>query len=86
MNPVIAEFFSIVLYILLAAVVIRALMSWFPNAANNEFGRLLFRLTEPMLAPVRRVMPRTGMIDLSSMVVIIILWLMLSVVAQVSNG
>lgn len=85
MNPAIAEIFTIILYILLAAVVIRALMSWFPSAANNEFGRLLFRLTEPMLAPVRRILPRTGMIDFSSMAVIIILWLMISVVAQVSN-
>jgi YggT family protein len=84
-NSVVAEFFTIVLYVLLAAVVIRALMSWFPNAANNEFGRLLSRITEPMLAPVRRVMPRTGMIDFSSMVVIILLWLMITVVAQVSN-
>lgn len=83
MNPAIAEFFTIVLYVLLAAVVIRALLSWFPSAANNEFGRLVFRLTEPMLAPIRRIMPRTGMIDFSSMVVIIILWLMITVVAQV---
>ncbi|MBN9495011.1 YggT family protein, partial [bacterium] len=83
MNPAVAEFFTIVLYILLAAVIVRALLSWFPNAANNEFGRLIFRITEPMLAPVRRIMPRTGMIDFSSMVVIILLWLMITVVAQV---
>jgi YggT family protein len=83
MNPAVAEFFTIVLYILLAAVIVRALLSWFPNAANNEFGRLIFRITEPMLAPVRRIMPRTGMIDFSSMVVIILLWLMITVVALV---
>ena len=29
----------------------------------------LFTLTEPVLRPVRRVVPRTGMIDLSFMVV-----------------
>lgn len=83
MNPVVAEFFTIVLYVLLAAVVVRALLSWFPSVANNEFGRLVFRMTEPMLAPIRRIMPRTGMIDFSSMVVIILLWLMIAVVAQV---
>jgi len=82
-NPVVAEFFTIVLYVLLAAVVVRALLSWFPSVANNEFGRLVFRMTEPMLAPIRRIMPRTGMIDFSSMVVIILLWLMIAVVAQV---
>ena len=42
--------------------------------------RLLDAITEPLLEPVRRMLPRTGMIDLSAMVVMIVLYIMVAVV------
>jgi uncharacterized protein YggT (Ycf19 family) len=41
-------------------------------------------VTEPLLEPVRRIMPRTGIIDLSALIVIILLYVMISVVDRVT--
>jgi YggT family protein len=85
-HPTIAAIFTTFLYILLIAIVIRALMSWFPGAQNNAFARLLHQITEPLLEPVRRVMPRAGMIDFSALAVIILLWLMIAVINQLAES
>lgn len=84
MNPTVAQLFIIFLYFLIAAVVIRAILSWLPISPRSEFVRLIYRITEPLLDPVRRVMPRTGIIDLSAMLVLIVLMLMVQVVQRVS--
>jgi YggT family protein len=81
MNDQIATIFVVFLYVLMAAIIVRSLLSWFPNVdRNNQFVQMLDLVTEPLLAPVRNIMPRTGMIDLSAMVVIIVLVVMVSVV------
>ncbi len=70
------------LYILIIAIVARALLSWFPISRNNPFVQLIHQITDPLIEPVRRLMPRTGMIDLSPMIVVILLWLMIVVVGR----
>ena len=80
MNHQVAQLVSAFLYLLILAIIARSLLSWFPVSPRNQFVRLLNQFTEPLLEPVRRIMPRTGMIDLSAMVVIIILYVMLTVV------
>ena len=68
MIGLIAAFLQIYLLILIG----RAVLSWFPVRAGGvaaSLNSVLFTLTEPVLRPVRRVVPRTGMIDLSFMVV-----------------
>lgn len=54
----------------------RVILSWFPVTPGTAMARvndLLFRITEPVLGPVRRIMPRTGMLDLSPLVVTILI-------------
>ncbi|WBL36409.1 YggT family protein [Tepidiforma flava] len=82
MNPAIAQLFTLFLWLLILAIFLRSLMSWFPISQDNEVARLLYRVTEPLLEPVRRVLPRTGFIDFSGMVVIILLYVMISVVQR----
>jgi YggT family protein len=54
---------------------VRALFSWFPPPSGGlaTVYRILLDLTEPVLAPLRRVIPPAGMFDLSFLVLIIIL-------------
>ena len=85
MNPVIAEIFRAFLYILIIAMVARAILSWIPISRSNPFVQLIQQITDPLVEPVRRFMPKTGMIDLSPMLVVILLWLMIMVVNRVSN-
>jgi YggT family protein len=69
-------------YVLLA----RALVSWIPNLdPDNPFVRILYQLTEPVLDPIRKLIPPLGgMIDISIMVAffgIMVLQMMLGSVA-----
>jgi YggT family protein len=55
-------------------VLARVLLSWFPIRPGTPFASvyvLLRDLTEPVLAPLRRVIPPAGMFDLSSLVLLI---------------
>lgn len=48
----------------------RVLMTWLPNLdPNNPIARFLYRMTEPVLAPIRSALPPMGGIDLSPLVV-----------------
>ncbi len=85
MNDQIASIFVLFLYVLIFAIVIRSLLSWFPIDRNNELVRLLDMVTEPLIDPVRRIMPRTGMIEFSAIVVIIVLYVMITVVQTAAN-
>lgn len=82
MNHQVAQLFTWFLYLLIFAVIGRSLLSWFPINQDNQFAYVLRRITDPLIEPFRRIMPRMGMIDLSPMAVIIILWLMIAVVNQ----
>jgi YggT family protein len=68
------EIIQATILVLTLAIIGRALMSWIPNMdPRNPIAEFLITITEPILAPLRRVMPRTGMIDLTPMIAIILL-------------
>jgi YggT family protein len=71
---VIAQVIEMFIIVLSLAIIARALLSWFPNIdPRNPAVELLVGITEPILAPIRSVMPRIGMIDLTPMIAIILL-------------
>jgi YggT family protein len=49
------------------------IMSWLPVDRRNVLVVTLYRLTEPALMPIRRVLPPMGGLDLSPMVLLIVL-------------
>jgi len=51
----------------------RMIMSWVDPQGRNQVSSFLFQATEPILAPVRRMLPRMGMVDWSGFVVLIVL-------------
>ena len=58
---------------LTAAIFIRVLLSWFPIDPRNPLVALLYDVTEPILEPLRRVIPRLGMFDLSPLVALLLI-------------
>jgi YggT family protein len=74
----VATLFDIYSYILLA----RVLLSWFPIDPYNLIVQLLIQLTEPLLAPIRRLLPPTGMLDLSPIVGFIIILVLKQIVVS----
>ena len=70
----IAEIIDKTFLVLTILIIARALMSWFPNVdPRNPIVEFLITVTEPILAPIRSVMPRLGMLDLTPMIAIILL-------------
>jgi YggT family protein len=69
------NFAEILLQILWVAILIRVLLSWFPIDPSNPIIRVLFEVTEPVLAPFRRVIPRIGMFDLSPLAALLVIQL-----------
>ncbi|PJF34888.1 MAG: YggT family protein [Candidatus Thermofonsia Clade 1 bacterium] len=61
--------FSFLIFNLL--ILARVLMSWFNPDPSSAVVRTIYQLTEPILAPIRRLLPSTGMFDLSPMVALI---------------
>ena len=62
--------------VLKIALVVRVISSWLPVSPYSKWIRWSYVLTEWMLAPLRRVIPRIGMIDITP----IVAWLLLNVI------
>lgn len=62
----------------------RALMSWFDPTFSSSFGRVVYQLTEPVVAPVRQVIRPMGGIDLSIMVTIFLLIILQRLIVSVT--
>ena len=60
--------------ILYVALIGRVLSSWLNIGPSSPFFpiiKVLYQITEPILAPIRRILPRFGTLDLSPMVAIL---------------
>ncbi len=63
------------------AIVIRIIFLWISMSYANPTMRFFVRTTEPLLGPLRRMIPPIGMFDISPIVAFLILWLCQSAVA-----
>ena len=70
---------STLLTVLWFAIFARAIVSWFPIDQNGPIVKVLDAITEPILGPLRRVVPRVGLFDITPMVAILIIIVIQSV-------
>lgn len=83
----IARLVSALLSVLEIAMLIRAILSWFPNVADSAFGDLIFTVTEPIVAPIRALADRFGWfrnspIDFSFMIAYFLLFVLQGVIGS----
>jgi YggT family protein len=71
------QIITILCWLLIVAMLIRSVLSWFSLDPNNILVNIVHTITEPMLAPLRRILPRLEVIDLSPMVAIILLYVII---------
>ncbi len=76
----IGQIVSLFLYIYLIAILIQAVMSWISPGSYNPMTELIKQLTEPVLAPARKILPPFSGLDLSPLLVIIGLNLLIMMV------
>src|SRR3981081_853105 len=70
----IGDLLSTVITIFIFILIVRAIFSWFPQMLYSEAGRIIVLATEWYLAPIRRIIPPAGGLDLSFLVGIVLLY------------
>ncbi|MCP5411840.1 MAG: YggT family protein [Alphaproteobacteria bacterium] len=91
LNPIAAlliEILEIYKWIVIAAVIVSWLVAFNVINTYNNFVRTLLRiltaLTEPVFAPIRRILPAMGGLDLSPIVVFLLIWFLQYTITYVS--
>ncbi len=79
------RFIATILQVMVFVIFARAIMSFFPVSPGNQLANILFRITEPILAPFRQIIPRFGMFDLAPLVAIIVLQVVAGVLRSSVN-
>jgi len=64
------ELFFLALWLIIFG---RVIMSFVDPTGRNQISAFLIQATEPILGPVRRLLPQTGMFDFSPLIVLLIL-------------
>lgn len=72
---VLAQLYSLV-------ILMRVLMSWVNIDPYSPIAKFLYDVTEPVMAPVRNLLPPAGGFDFSPIIVLIGIQLIASVIAQ----
>ena len=81
MSDLIKEFVNILIPVLYVAIFARVILFWLPiGGSNNPLVAIIYQITEPILGPLRRVIPRIGIFDLTPMIAIVLLGLIQSLV------
>jgi YggT family protein len=67
-----ADCISMVLWIWFWTLLIGVILSWVPVDNRNPAVPLVYQITEPLLAPIRRLIPPMGGLDLSAMIALLL--------------
>jgi len=72
--PYVVWFISWGIETLILLVVVSSILSWFRPDPRNPVVKILNAIVEPLLHPIRALLPATGGMDFSPMIAILILW------------
>lgn len=68
------------------AIIARALLSWFVRDPYNPIAYWLNRITDPILEPLRRVIPPIGMMDITPIVALLLLSFIQAIIQTLVAG
>jgi YggT family protein len=71
MIAILISFIQTLAYILNILILIRVLLSWIPAAQNNRLAVLIFEITDPIIAPIRRLIPSLAGLDFSPLIALL---------------
>ncbi len=78
---IVINFFDLLFTLLSFAIIARALISWVPVDPYNPAVRFLDQITEPIIAPLRRVIPPIGgAIDITPIVALVLIQILQAIV------
>ena len=76
-------FINILAQALVLAIFVRVIMSWVPMRLPLGLNELVWGVTEPVLAPIRRFLPMAGGIDFSPLIALLLIQLIASILLRV---
>ena len=79
---VLIDFISFLCWLLSILIIVRSVLSWFAPRSTNVVFIYLYKVTEPFLIPLRRIIPRTGMVDFSPLLAVLILYVISEVLSR----
>ena len=79
MASYLATFINVLFTVLTMAIFARVLLSWFPIRPDSPLILVLDEITEPILRPLRSIVPRLGMLDITPIVALVLLQLLQNV-------
>ena len=65
------------------AIFVRVIMSWVPLRLPFGLNELVWNVTEPVLAPIRRYMPIAGGMDFSPLIALLLIQILASIILRV---
>ena len=86
MNEFIHRFVEVLSIILHVAILGRVIISWLPISPEHPISVILHQVTEPILGPIRRVLPKLGMLDFSPIVAILLIVVIQNVLLRLLSG
>ncbi|MGZ6299965.1 MAG: YggT family protein [Candidatus Limnocylindria bacterium] len=82
MPIVIVNFFQLLITVLMLLVIARVIVSWVAPSGGGGMVAFIYQATEPLLAPIRRVVPPSGGLDWAPLIAMLVLGLLLRVVVR----
>jgi YggT family protein len=79
-------FIDVFFTLLSLAILARVLLSWVRVSPYHPAVEFLYRITEPILAPLRRIIPPIGMIDISPVIALFLLQIIQQVLVAIIRG
>jgi YggT family protein len=76
-------FINVVAQALVLAIFVRVIMSWVPVRLPLGLNDLVWNVTEPVLAPIRRYMPMAGGMDFSPLIALLLIQIITSIILRV---
>lgn len=88
MNYTIYKAVDLVLAFIEYAILARVIISWLPVPRDNKIIALLYQITEPILAPIRRIFERSSagrnmMIDFSPLIAFLLIGVIRNIVVRI---
>ena len=77
---ILVDIVLILLRVLMFAIIGRAILSWFSLPPNHPVVVVLNEITDPILSPLRRIVPQAGMFDFTPFIAILILIILTRIV------
>ncbi len=78
----IEAFVNVLAQALVLAIFVRVIMSWVPMRLPSGLNDLVWNVTEPVLAPIRRYLPIAGGMDFSPLIALLLIQILVSVILR----